>query len=43
MLSSISSIQETIRVKNDFSFVDTLGSFIGNHEFHQSYEQFKDG
>ena len=34
MLKDISSIVNTIAVSNDFSFVDTLGTFIGNRELY---------
>lgn len=40
MVDSISSIVNTIDVKDDFSFVDTLGSFIGNRRFGETYQQF---
>lgn len=43
MLSDISSIVNTIEVKDDFSFVDVLASFIGNRELYHTYEQFRDG
>lgn len=34
-------ISDIRRNTNDFSFVDTLGSFINNYEFKQSFDQFK--
>lgn len=43
MVTDISSITQTIDTKNDFSFVDKLGSFIGNSEFHKSFADYKNG
>ena len=43
MVDSISSIIDTIDVKDDFSFVDTLGSLIGNRGFEETYQKFDEG
>ena len=43
MLTDLSSINQTVDVNNDFSFVDRLGSFIGNREYQLSFERYKNG
>ena len=42
MSNSILSVVNNVGVKDDFSFVDTLGSFIGNRGFEETYQQFQE-
>ena len=42
-MNKISNIVNGIDVKDDFSFVDTLGKLICNREFSLSYDKFKGG
>jgi hypothetical protein len=42
-MNDISNIVNGIDVKDDFSFVDTLGKLICNREFSLSYDKFKGG